>query len=193
MLQVNVLVRSIAKYISIVKPLSISISKSSLTMHINAINVSTEAVSTRQERLLAAYNSHDVDELMAFFSKKVVYSNYGAGKLNKGYDALKAFFTEVFAKTEDLTYEPRSISGTETFTAWEYDATFKYKETSAMMGGMPAEGQTIKLQDAGLYWWAEEEVVAGGDPHGEGAIKEKVWKIIRCHKYGKMVEGGGKE
>lgn len=158
-------------------------------MHSNAVQTSTEAVKTRQERLIAAYNSHNVDELMQFFSKKVTYSDFGVNSLNKDYDALKAFFTEVFAKTENLTYEARSISGTETFTAWEFDLTFKYVETTDIMGGLSAEGQRIKIQDAGLYWWAEEEVVAGGDPHGEGAIKEKVWKVIRCHNYGKIVEG----
>ncbi|KAI4127661.1 MAG: hypothetical protein LQ347_004517 [Umbilicaria vellea] len=157
-------------------------------MHPNAVNTSTEAVKTRQERLLAAYNSRDVDELFAFFSKKILYSDYGVNNLNQDYEAVKAFFTEVYAKTTDLSFELRSISGTETFTAWEYDLTFKYVETSDILGGLPAEGQTIKLREAGLYWWAQEEVVAGGDPHGEGAIKEKVWKVIRCHNYGKMVE-----
>ena len=66
--------------------------------------------------------------------------------------------------------------------------SFKFVEESKLLPGVPAGGQTIRFRAVALFWWEEEEVVGDGDRHGEGAITEKVWKIVKCHDYGELLK-----
>ncbi|MCJ1299755.1 hypothetical protein MMC08_002548 [Hypocenomyce scalaris] len=95
----------------------------------------TSSVKASQERLIAAYKSHNVDQLLSFFSKRTSYSDYGVGHIDMDFKAVQAFVIEMFKKTADMNLDIHSISGTETFTAWENEMSFKFVEESELLLG----------------------------------------------------------
>jgi len=69
-----------------------------------------------------------------------------------------------------MAYTTVSVSGTKTFTAWEWtcQATIATKIPS-----IPAEvGEVVKMSGCSLFWW--DMSAAGDDGDGDGKVKAMV-------------------
>jgi poly(3-hydroxyalkanoate) synthetase len=89
--------------------------------------------------------------------------------------AAQAFFTKIFAGTENINMNTRSISGHKYFTAWEWEVTFNYikpvEEVAHEEGFEPdkADGRRMRLVAVDLLWWNDDG------------------KIVKDHTYSKMI------
>ncbi|MCX6007517.1 MAG: ester cyclase [Chloroflexi bacterium] len=68
--------------------------------------------------LIAAINSQDVDKVLSFFTDDCVYEDVAVGKVNRGKQELKAFFTGWYVFSRDLKFELTSQ-----FSAGDWGAT----------------------------------------------------------------------
>jgi steroid delta-isomerase-like uncharacterized protein len=59
--------------------------------------------------LTAAWNSHDVEKILSFYTEDVVYEDVAMAKINHGKDELRAFIKEFFAFAPDFKLELKSI------------------------------------------------------------------------------------
>src|SRR2546430_15626679 len=86
-----------------------------------------EAEGTAREALMHAYleawNLHDPDAVVAFFSSDAVYDDRGAGAVARGQNQIRAHVAAVQAAFSDLRFELRRAAPGEDFTAGEWTAT----------------------------------------------------------------------
>lgn len=56
-----------------------------------------------------AWNSHDVDGILSYFTDDCVYEDLAFGVINHGKKELKDFFSDAFATMPDLRLELKSL------------------------------------------------------------------------------------
>ena len=81
----------------------------------------------------------------------------------------------MFASIENFTLTTRSVSGHKNFTAWEWDASFKYVKamdelaSEESFGPDRADGRLIPMVSVSLIWWNDDG------------------KIVKQHDYTKLL------
>ena len=128
----------------------------------------TPDLQARQDRVAAAHNAGDPKQTMTLFTENIDYSDYAMGALHMDAPTLLAFFTENQKISGDMHVGTRTHQGTEDFTVWEWDLSFKYIQESPALPGVEAKGQPMKMVGCSLMWWTKEK--------GE-------WKIYKRNDY----------
>jgi steroid delta-isomerase-like uncharacterized protein len=103
-----------------------------------------EAEATAREALMHAYleawNLHDPDAMVAFFSSDAVYDDRGAGTVARGQNQIRAHVAAVQAAFSDLRFELRRAAHGEDFTAGVWTATMTH---SGELEGLRASGRRV--------------------------------------------------
>ena len=87
----------------------------------------------------------------------------------------RAFFTKIFAGTENINMVTRSVSGHKNFTAWEWEVSFNYVKPVDQVvheegfEADKADGRRMRIVAVDLLWWNDDG------------------KIVKDHAYTKMV------
>jgi len=91
----------------------------------------------------AAWNSHDTEKLVSFFTDDCVYEEVAIGKITRGKEEFKAFINAFFAAFPDTNFELTSNfnSGNWYCAEWIWTATHK-----GNMAGIPATGKRISIR-----------------------------------------------
>jgi steroid delta-isomerase-like uncharacterized protein len=91
----------------------------------------------------AAWNSHDTEKLVSFFTDDCVYEEVAIGATTRGKEELKAFLKRFFATFPDTNFEVTSsfMSGDWYCAEWVWTATHK-----GNMAGIPATGKRISIR-----------------------------------------------
>jgi hypothetical protein len=99
----------------------------------------------------------------------------GVGVLDLNKTAAHAFFTKVFACSDNINITTRSVNGHKNFTAWESKATFNYVKPmeevahEEVFAPAMADGRSMSMVGVSLLWW-----------NNDG-------KIVKIHDYSKTV------
>lgn len=68
---------------------------------------------------IAAWNSHDVSEVMAFFDPSIIYEDVALKKVLT-FDALRDFISGAVQRSPDLRFEIVSVCEGESMISWEW-------------------------------------------------------------------------
>ncbi|KAH7009543.1 hypothetical protein EDB80DRAFT_838283 [Ilyonectria destructans] len=132
-----------------------------------------EHIAKRQKSFTDGFNNASVPALMAMFAEDVEFNDYATGVLNLNRTSLEQYYAEMVATFRNINIRTKSISGSEHFTAWEWDLTmYELPSKAAADSDSKAKntiGREINMVGVSLMWW-----------NAEG-------KIIKNHDYGKEV------
>lgn len=92
---------------------------------------------------LAAWNSHDAEKILSFYSDDCIYEDLVVGKVNHGKEELRAFITDLFTGSPDIRMEKKSFfaSGDHVCMEWIMSGTHSGNWT-----GMPATGKSFSVR-----------------------------------------------
>ena len=95
----------------------------------------------------AAWKSHDVEKLAAFFTDDCVYEDVAFGRVNHGKEELKVYLNDTFAAFPDFKTEPKSfsIAGDLGGIEWVMSGTHK-----GDIPGLPATGKSFSVRGASI-------------------------------------------
>ena len=91
----------------------------------------------------AAWNSHDAEKLVSFFTDDFVYEELGLGVIKHGKEEFRAFIKGFFANFPDTNFEMKSsfISGDWYCGEWVWIGTYKGNAP-----GVPAAGKRFSIR-----------------------------------------------
>jgi len=97
---------------------------------------------------LAAWNSHDVEKLLTFFTDDAVYECTPMGKVSRGKKEIKDFFSSTFANFPDFKIEMKSgfNAGDQGAGEGVMSGTF----ANSNIPGMPATGKSFSVPGVGI-------------------------------------------
>jgi steroid delta-isomerase-like uncharacterized protein len=106
----------------------------------------TDTPTTEIEQMMkdldAAWASHDIERILAFYSDDCIYEDVVFGKVNHGKEELRAFIKEAFTGFPDFRVEGKSFftSGNRICSEWIMSGTH-----SGNLPGMPATGKSFSV------------------------------------------------
>jgi steroid delta-isomerase-like uncharacterized protein len=105
------------------------------------------AQTTNLNDYVAAWNSHDTEKIVSFYTDDIVYEDLGAGQIYRGKEALRGVDTYLFGAFPDLNFEVKSsfISGDWSASEWVMSGTHK-----GDIPGLPATGKRFSIRGASV-------------------------------------------
>ncbi len=98
---------------------------------------------------IAAWNSHDVEKIAAFFTEDGVHEDVAVESSYRGKNELKAGISPLFAACPDFNLELKSLFGTADWVGQEWVMTGT--QTGAFIGlGIPATGRSFSVRGASI-------------------------------------------
>ena len=79
---------------------------------------------------LAAWNAHDVEKILSYFTDDCIYEDFGNGKTAHGKAELKDYCNMLFLDYPDFKLEKKSWFSAGDNTAYEYTASGTHKHSS---------------------------------------------------------------
>ena len=91
----------------------------------------------------AAWNSHNTEKLVSFFTDDCVYEELGLGVIKRGKEEFRAFINGFFANFPDTNFEMKSsfISGNWYCGEWVWTGTYQGNAS-----GVPATGKRFSIR-----------------------------------------------
>ena len=92
----------------------------------------------------AAWNSHEVEKILSYFTDDVVYEDVAMGIVNRGKNEVKDFCNSIFIGFPDFKIELKSIFVSVDWAAqeWVLSGTF----TNSVFGLPPATGKSASVR-----------------------------------------------
>jgi steroid delta-isomerase-like uncharacterized protein len=92
---------------------------------------------------VAAWNSHDTEKIVSFYTDDIVYEDVALGQIKRGKEELRALDNYYFAAFPDVNFEVKSsfISGDWSASEWVMSGTHK-----GDMPGLPATGKRFSIR-----------------------------------------------
>jgi steroid delta-isomerase-like uncharacterized protein len=97
---------------------------------------------------MLAWNSHDVDKILSFFTDDCVYEDLGIGVVSKGKKELTGFVNSSLVGVPDVKFQVKSVFVAGDWVGSEYvmSGTFVHSTIPAM----PATGKTFSIRCASI-------------------------------------------
>jgi steroid delta-isomerase-like uncharacterized protein len=97
---------------------------------------------------LAAWNAHDVEKILTFFTDDAVYEDVATGKVSKGKKEIKDFLSSTVTSFPDVKIEVKSgfDNGEQGAAEWVMSGTF----THSNIPGVPATGKKFSVRGASI-------------------------------------------
>ena len=113
-----------------------------------------------QNDYAAAWNSHDTEKMVSFFTDDSVYEDLGIGKIKRGKEELRAFINGFFATFPDHNFEVKSsfISGDWYCAEWVWSGTHK-----GDIPGLPATGKRFSIRGVSVGELKEGKIKRNSD------------------------------
>jgi steroid delta-isomerase-like uncharacterized protein len=107
-----------------------------------------------------AWNSHDTEKTVSFFTDDCVYEELGIGVIKRGKEELRAFINDFFAHFPDTNFELKSsfISGNWYAAEWVWTGTHK-----GDMAGLPATGKKFAIRGVSVGELKEGKIKRNSD------------------------------
>jgi steroid delta-isomerase-like uncharacterized protein len=98
------------------------------------------------EMYLEAWNSHDSDLLLSFFTDDCVYEDVALGRLERGKDKVRTLIRSIFVDVAEFRMEPKSAFGVGDWGATEWIMTGRFVHSS--IASVPASGKRFAVRGA---------------------------------------------
>jgi steroid delta-isomerase-like uncharacterized protein len=110
--------------------------------------------------VVAAWNSHDTEKVVSFYTDDIVYEDLAFGQIKRGKEELRAFLNGTFAIFPDLNFELKSsfISGNWVCAEWVWSGTHK-----GNMPGLPATGKRFSIRGVSVGELKEGKIKRNSD------------------------------
>jgi len=121
---------------------------------------------------LAAWNAHDVEKLLSFFTDDIVYDDVPIGKAYRGKKEVKDFAISTFANFPDFKLEmkPSFIAGDQAAGEWVMSGTF----ANSNIPGMPATGKSFSIPGASVTEFRGGKISRNADYWNMAAFLQQV-------------------
>lgn len=110
---------------------------------------------------VAAWNSHDVERIVSFFTDDGVYEDVSLGKVNRGKKEVKDFISSMFVDFPDFKIEMKSSFFTRDRGAaeWVMSGTFAHSSIS----GLPATGKSFSERGVSVNEFRKNKISRNSD------------------------------
>ena len=100
------------------------------------------------EDCFAAWNSHDVDKILSFYTDDYIYEDVAFGNVTRGKKELISYINSILADFPDLKYEMKSAFGTDDYIGCEWVMTGTQAHSN--LPGIPATGKKLSIRGASI-------------------------------------------
>ena len=109
----------------------------------------------------AAWNAHDVERILSFFTDDIVYEDVAIGKICRGKKEVKDFISSAFVNFPDFKIEVKSSFNTSDRGAAEgvMSGTFAHSSTP----GVSATGKRFSVRGASITEFREGKISRNSD------------------------------
>ncbi|MEN6317830.1 MAG: ketosteroid isomerase-related protein [Syntrophaceae bacterium] len=110
--------------------------------------------------VVAAWNSHDTEKVVSFFTDDCVYEDLAFGQIKRGKEELRAFVNDTFAMVPDTNFEVKSsfISGDGYAVEWVWSGTHK-----GNLPWLPATGKRFSIRGVAVEELKEGKIKRHSD------------------------------
>ncbi|MGH2561161.1 MAG: ester cyclase [Thermomicrobiales bacterium] len=113
------------------------------------------------QEYIAAWDALDADRLAATYAEDAVSENMATGFVLEGREAIRAYYTALFAGFEDLSVPTTNAFATGGWAAAEW--TFSGRHTGQVPGWPPPSGNPVTLRGVGILALADGQIRGGRD------------------------------
>ena len=112
------------------------------------------------EDYLAAWNSHDVEKTLSFFTDDCIYEDVPTGNVSRGKEELKAYISNTFAVFDDFKLEMKSsfIAGD-----WRGAEWIMSGRHTGDIPGIPTTGKSFSVRGASINELQEGKIKRTSD------------------------------
>lgn len=120
---------------------------------------------------IAAWNSHEVERILSYFTDDVIYEDVAMGIVNRGKNEVKDFINSIFIGFPDFKIELKSIfiSGDWAADEWILSGTF----TNSFME-MPATGKSFSERGASIAELRKGKISRNSDYYNMASFLQQV-------------------
>lgn len=107
------------------------------------------------ESLVAAWNSHDAERILALFTDDLVYEDVTFGAVCHGREETRQFFNDAFGSFPDVRFELTAVVMDKEVGAFEWTMSGTH---AGDMPGLPATGKSFRVRGASFFERAGEKL-----------------------------------
>jgi len=101
------------------------------------------------DEYILAWNSHDVNKIVSFFTDDGIYEDVAMGIASKGKTEITKYLNSMYVDFPDMKFEKKSAFGTNDWMGIEIVVSGTHAHSS--LPGVPATGKTFSVRAAGIY------------------------------------------
>jgi steroid delta-isomerase-like uncharacterized protein len=109
---------------------------------------------------LAAWNAHDLDKMVSFFTDDCVYENLARGQTYRGKDELKAWAKGAFDAIPDFKLDVTSLFASGDWVACEWVMT---GTQAGALPGLPATGKSFSVRGGTIAQLKDGKILRNAD------------------------------
>jgi len=120
----------------------------------------------------AAWNTHDVEKMLSFFTDDIVYEDVAMGKVNRGKKELKDGISYTFVDFSDFKLEIKSsfIAGDRGAVEWVMSGAFVHSSVP----GLRATGKRFSVRGASIIEFRKGKISRGSDYWDRATLDQQV-------------------
>ncbi len=109
----------------------------------------------------AAWNAHDIERVMTYFTDDATYEDVALGLVNTGKPQIREFARSMFDATPDINFEVVSliVAGDRIASEWGMTGT----QTGPSMTGLPSTGKPFSIRGASVGELAGDKIKRNSD------------------------------
>jgi steroid delta-isomerase-like uncharacterized protein len=109
---------------------------------------------------VVAWNSHDMERVISFYTDDCVCEDLGAGVVNHGKKELEVFFKASFDAFPDMKFELKSVFSAGDWVASEYISSGTHAHSGF---GIPATGKRFSIRTASIAEMRDGKICRSAD------------------------------
>jgi steroid delta-isomerase-like uncharacterized protein len=121
---------------------------------------------------ILAWNSHDINKIISFFTDDCIYENLAHGKVYHGKKEVTASFNSIMADFPDLKFEVKSVfvAGDWAGQEWVMSGTHAHSSNPAIK----ATGKTFSVRGATIYQLRDGKISRESDYYNLATIMQQL-------------------
>jgi steroid delta-isomerase-like uncharacterized protein len=129
---------------------------------------------------MLAWNSHDVDKILSFFTDDGIYEDVALGIVKHGKKEIVEFTNSMLLDSPDVKFELKSVFGTGDWVGseWVMSATFVHSSIPTM----PATGKTFSIRCASILQLRKGKISRETDYYNLATLLQQIGLMPRQPK-----------
>ncbi len=130
------------------------------------IRMVTTSLTKLSQDYLAAFNSHDMEKFLMFYTNDCVVEDIGLGQVYRGVQGVRKSYTDFFKAFPDVKMEFKTDFRSGDWSATEWVMTGTHKGDLPSQGNMPvipATNKKISFRGATVSQWRGEKISREAD------------------------------